>query len=1070
MTAAQGKGRRRKVLVLGSGALKIGEAGEFDYSGSQALKALREADVDSILVNPNIATVQTSERLCTRLYALPLDPDVVEQVIAEEGVDAILLSFGGQTALNCGLALAERGVLGKHGVEVLGTPIAAIRDTEDRKRFNERLEEIGVAYARGETATSLAEAEEVAARIGLPVIVRGAFALGGRGSSIVDRPEDLRPALKRIFDAGVPQVLVEEGLAGWKELEFEIVRDGADNCICVCTMENVDSLGIHTGDSIVVAPCQTLTNTEIQALRSIAFKVIRHLGIVGECNIQFAVDTRAFRYRVIEVNARLSRSSALASKATGYPLAYVAAKLCLGATLDGLKNAVTGTTSAFFEPALDYVTCKIPRWDLDKFRGVDARIGSEMKSVGEVMSIARSFPEALQKALRMLDIGVAGLEPQAFGGDDLEGALRVASPRRMFAVVKALTEGVTVERVAELSRIDPFFIHQMDAIADVYRSPGDWRGRLGSLKRLGFSDRQLGRVYGVDEVAVRAERERLGIRPALLQIDTLAAEYPARTNYTYLTYGAASDDVVPPLKDTVLILGSGPYRIGSSVEFDWCCVSAANAARELGCATVVLNCNPETVSTDYDSSDLLVFDELSVETVVALQSKAQAKGGDLFRIVVSMGGQLPNNLALPLHAAGMLVLGTTPQNLDRAENRTAFSELCDRMHIDQPRWATATVEEEMEQQIEAVGGFPVMVRPSYVLSGAAMTVVEGHAQLVAVLRRARKVSPEHPVVLSKFETNAREFEIDAVGHAGKVVLLAISEHIENAGVHSGDATHVLPPQRLYTETIRRARRVAEALCEELQITGPFNVQFLARDNEVKVIECNLRASRSLPFVSKVTGRDFAREALRCMLGHPGEVDRRPLEIDHVGVKVPQFSFGRLAGADPFLGVEMASTGEVACLGADLDEALLKAMGSVGIRAPRRGVLLSLGKLPDKYRFVEEARALARMGLALFATSGTAQMLREEGLDHEVVARSAEEPGRGARGVLEAGKVDLVINIPRTFDAEGRPDGYAIRRAAVDLGVALITDVHVARLFVRAVVRYGDERMPVRSWGSYVGTG
>jgi carbamoyl-phosphate synthase large subunit len=1053
--------------VLGSGALKIGEAGEFDYSGSQALKALREAGVYSVLVNPNVATVQTSEGLADKLYALPLDPDVVEKVIEAEKVDAILLSFGGQTALNCGLALDARGVLARHGVRVLGTPVEAIRNTEDRQLFNDRLAEIGVLVARGEAASTIEDAVEAAHRIGLPVILRGAFALGGRGSSIVEREEDLRPALKRIFGSGVSQVLVEEGLAGRKELEFEIVRDHADQCICVCTMENVDSLGIHTGDSIVVAPVQTLTNDEVQALRSIAFKTIRHLGIVGECNIQFALDPKRWDYRVIEVNARLSRSSALASKATGYPLAYVATKLCLGARLDDLKNDVTGTTSAFFEPALDYITCKVPRWDLQKFRGADARIGSEMKSVGEVMAIGKTFPEVLQKAFRMLDTGVLGVTPGGDDGRELETALRDASPSRMHAIVRALVEGLSVERVCELTKVDRFFVEQIDEIAAVYRAPGDWRERLHALKKLGFSDRQIGRLYGVSDDDVRAARRERGIRPSLLQIDTLAAEYPARTSYTYMTYGASHDDLLLPPGDVVLILGSGPYRIGSSVEFDWCCVAAANAARELGFKTVLLNCNPETVSTDYDSSDLLVFDEIAVEAIDALVAKRPAGAGGKVRIVVSMGGQLPNNLALPLARAGFEVLGTRPEDLDRAEDRGKFSALCDTLHIDQPRWNVATNEAELDGVVNALGGYPVIVRPSYVLSGAAMTVVHHRAQLLEVLRRAARISPEHPIVISKFESNARELEIDAVAQDGQVVLWSITEHIENAGVHSGDATLVLPPQRLYLETIRRARRIAEMLARELRITGPFNVQFLARHNEVKVIECNVRASRSFPFVSKVTGNDFAREAMRRMLGRSERVENRALDLDHVGVKAPQFSFGRLAGADPYLGVEMASTGEVGCLGEDLHQALLKAMWSVGIKPPRRGVLLSLGTPHDKYRFQDEARLLAEMKLPLFATSGTATMLRQDGVECEVLARSTEEEGRSARDAMEKGLVDLVINIPRTFDETGRPDGYEIRRAAVDLGVALITDIDLARAFVQAHAHVEHNALSIRDWGSYL---
>jgi carbamoyl-phosphate synthase large subunit len=1056
----------QRVLVLGSGALKIGEAGEFDYSGSQALKALREARVFTVLVNPNIATVQTTPGLCDKLYALPLDPDVVESVIQAERIDAILLSFGGQTALNCGLSLEARGTLTKYRVRVLGTPVEAIRNTEDRQLFNERLAEIGVDVARGEAASTIDEAVDIARRIGLPVILRGAFALGGRGSSIVERAEDLRPALQRMFGSGIQQVLVEEGLAGRKELEFEILRDCADQCICVCAMENVDSLGIHTGDSVVVAPVQTLTNTEVQALRTIAFKTVRHLGIVGECNIQFALDTKRWDYRVIEVNARLSRSSALASKATGYPLAYIAAKLCLGARLDELKNEVTGTTSAFFEPSLDYITCKVPRWDLAKFRGADARIGPEMKSVGEVMAIGRSFPEALQKAFRMLDIGALGVTPDVDESLDLEAALRDATPLRMRSVVRALVQGLSVERVCNLTKIDPFFVAQIDDIAAVYRSPGDWRLRLNELKQLGFSDRQLASLYNVAEASVRTERLARGVVPHLLQIDTVAAEYPAQTSYTYLTYGAAHDDLLLPAGDVVVILGSGPYRIGASVEFDWCCVAASKAARELGYKTVLLNCNPETVSTDYDSSDLLVFDEISVETIDALLAKRAADDTGSVRIVVSMGGQLPNNLALPLSKAGIEILGTRPSDLDRAEDRGKFSAMCDALGIDQPKWDVATDEAELDGVVARCGGYPVLIRPSYVLSGAAMTVVHQRAQLLDVLRRATVVSPVHPIVISKFETNAREFEIDAVGQNGEVILWSISEHIENAGVHSGDATLVLPPQRLYLETIRRARRIAELLCKELRITGPFNVQFLARNNEVKVIECNVRASRSFPFVSKVTGNDFAREAIRRMLGQNGRIDNRALDLDHVGVKAPQFSFGRLAGADPYLGVEMASTGEVACLGDDLHEALIKAMWSVGIRAPRRGVLLSLGTLHDKYRFQDEARLLAEMRLPIYATSGTAKVLREDGVDCQVLARTAEEDGRTAREAMERALVDLVINIPRTFDASGRPDGYEIRRAAVDLGVPLITDIDLARAFVQAQARTGPQASSVRDWGSY----
>ena len=1056
----------KRVVILGSGALQIGQAGEFDYSGSQAIKALKEEGIGTVLINPNIATIQTSEGLADRIHLSAVTPEFVERIIKKEEVDAIALSFGGQTALNCGLALHDAGVLDKYGVRVLGTPIKAIRDTEDRKLFIDRLNEIGVKTARSRACRTIEEARAAAKEIGLPVMLRGGYALGGKGSGIVETEADLEAAIKRGFAGGVPQILVEENLRGWKEIEYEVVRDGRDSCITVCNMENFDPMGIHTGESIVVAPSQTLDDTEYQLLRSVAIKTIRHLGIVGECNIQYALDPKSTDYRVIEVNARLSRSSALASKATGYPLAYVAAKIALGYSLPEIGNAITRRTTAFFEPALDYLVCKMPRWDLGKFRGADLRIGSEMKSVGEVMAIGRTFPEVLQKALRMLDIGVKGLDPDAFSFPDLEDQLKHATPLRVFAVAKALQKGMSVREIHDLTKIDPWFLHALEPVVAMHR---DLKGRrsiedheLRSAKRLGFSDQMLGSLLDKGRGEVREQRKRAGIQPHLAQIDTMAAEFPAETNYLYSSYHASATDVQPSWRKKILVLGSGSYRIGSSVEFDWCCVNAIRAASELGFETIMLNYNPETVSTDYDTCDKLVFDEISLETVLDVYEREQPYG-----IVVSMGGQVPNNLAMRLHQAGARILGTSAESIDKAENRKKFSDLLDTLGVDQPKWDQITDVSVVGEIVEKLGGFPVLVRPSYVLSGAAMSVAHEPNELERILARAKAISPEHPVVVSKFETHAREIEIDAVADHGEIVVSAISEHIEDAGVHSGDATLVLPPQTLYIGTIRRVRQIASKIARALEITGPFNIQFLAKNNEVKVIECNLRASRSFPFVSKVMGTNFVAEAMRRMLGVQKPVTSRGLDVDYVAVKAPMFSFSRLTGADPMLGVEMASTGEVGCFGDDLHEALLHSLIATGFRVPKKGVLLSLGPKEDKYRFADEARVLANdLGLPLFGTPGTAAVLEELGIPCTSLGKGPDSSS-GAVRAIEEGTVDLVINIPVAYDELGRPDGYWIRRRAVDAGIPLLTDLQLARAVVAALKAQGKEPLELLAYDEYL---
>ncbi len=1063
--------RPRRVVVLGSGALQIGQAGEFDYSGSQALKALREEGIYTVLINPNIATVQTAAGLADAVYFLPVTAEFVEPVLAREGADAILLGFGGQSALNCGLALFDSGALARLGVRVLGTSIAAIRACEDRQLFADRLREIGLALARGRTAGTPAEATEAAAVIGYPLVLRAGFSLGGRGSAVVRSADELSAAVHRAL-LGAPQVLLEESLLGWKELEYELLRDPAGNSLAVCTMENVDPMGVHTGESIVVAPAQTLSDADHQMLRDAGLRAIAHLGIIGECNIQFALDPRGSEFRVIEVNPRLSRSSALASKATGYPLAYVAAKLALGYTLPELRNAITGTTSACFEPALDYLVCKVPRWDLDKFDGADLRIGTEMKSVGEVMAIGLTFGEALQKALRMIEVGADGFDPEHLQLADLaaaRSALAEPTARRVFALARALLLGMTVAEAHALTAIDPFFLRAMEELIDERRALAAGGGlheldaaALRGAKAAGFSDAALGRLLGTDEAAVRRRRRELDLWPQLRQIDTLAGEYPTQTNYLYLAYPASADSTDLPAEGQpadsrphLLILGSGCYRIGSSVEFDASCVAAVAAARELGHPVTLLNCNPETVSTDYDQCDRLIFDEVSLEVVLDLWERAPG----FFGVLGAMGGQTPNRLAMPLAAAGVRLLGTPAAAIDRAEDRAQFSALCDELGVDQPRWTAAAPGSgpaELTATVAALGGFPVLARPSYVLSGAAMKVASCAPELQRILARAARVSPDYPVVISKFERHARELELDGVAAGGEIFLWAISEHVEDAGVHSGDATMVLPPLGIASATLQAVRRIAAELARALRVTGPFNLQLLARGAEVKVIECNLRASRSFPLVSKVLGRDFVRAATRVMLGAPPLVDGRerdPLALPYFAVKAPMFSFRRLTGADPILGVEMASTGEVGCFGRSFEEALAKALLSTGFRFPQRGVLLSLGPPDEKSRFIAEAQSLHSLGLRLYATAGTAAELQAAGLPCVAVDKGEAGGDSAALCLLRSGEIDLVLHLPRSYDDQGRPDGFALRRAAIDFEVPLLTSLELARAVVRVLGRY-----------------
>ena len=1063
----------RKVLVLGSGALKIGEAGEFDYSGSQALKALREEGVRTILVNPNIATVQTSEGIADKVYFLPVTPAFVEKVIWKERPDGILLSFGGQTALNCGVELFRSGVLQQYGVEVLGTPVETIIDTEDRERFVARLDEIGVKTIRSHAATSVSEAAAAAREVGYPVIVRAAYALGGLGSGFCEDETQLLATASKAFTFS-PQVLVEKSLRGWKEIEYEVVRDRFDNCITVCNMENVDPLGIHTGESIVVAPSQTLTNAEYHFLRKTAIGLVRHLGIVGECNVQYAFSPDGEDYRVIEVNARLSRSSALASKATGYPLAAVAAKLGLGYGLHQLKNAVTRTTPAFFEPALDYVVVKIPRWDLSKFKGVSRTIGPSMKSVGEVMAIGRTFEEAIQKGLRMIGQGANGFVcNKPYEVEDLDDALSHPTDTRIFAIAAAFESGYSVDRIHALTRIDRWFLDKLAHIESTYRSLEACasledvpRDLLRQAKVEGFSDIQVSRVFHVDEARVRERRVSLGIRPSIKQIDTLAAEFPAMTSYLYLTYQGSEDDVEPEDPgNSVVVLGSGAYRIGSSVEFDCCAVTTVRTIRESGRKAIVINYNPETVSTDYDTCDRLYFDELSLETVWEVCMRERP-----FGVVVSVGGQIPNNLALPLDGCGIRILGTSAADIDRAEDRNKFSGVVDRLGIDQPRWRAMTSRPDIDRFVAEVG-FPVLVRPSYVLSGAAMNVCYTADDLTSCLERAAEVSEEHPVVVSAFLQRCQELECDAVADGGRLLACAISEHVEFAGVHSGDATIQVPAQRVYGSVLSRIRKTAAAIAAELRITGPFNIQFLSSDLDLKVIECNLRASRSFPFVSKVWRVDLIGLATRCMLGqHPSLSLSDPFDLGYVGVKCSQFSFARLHQADPVSGVDMASTGEVGCLGRTSDEALLKAMLSVGHRIPAGPVLLSTGDPFQKAALLPACRLLVEKGYTLYATEGSCRYLQANGVP-AVRVRWPDDPDDGTPSSLDLireHRVDLVVNNPKNFSHAELGNGYHLRRAAVDFNVPLITDARLASAYIHAFCSLPESALEVRSWDEYAG--
>ena len=1068
----------KKVLLLGSGALKIGEAGEFDYSGSQALKALREEGVKTILINPNIATVQTSQGVADQIYFLPVQPYFVERVIEKERPDGILLSFGGQTALNCGVELEQSGVLAKYGVRVLGTPVKAIMNTEDRELFVEQLDEINVKTIKSEACENMEEARKAAKEVGYPVIVRAAYALGGLGSGFANNEDELNKICEKAFSFS-PQVLVEKSLKGWKEIEYEVVRDRYDNCITVCNMENFDPLGIHTGESIVIAPSQTLTNSEYHKLRALSIKIVRHIGIVGECNVQYAFDPVSEDYRVIEVNARLSRSSALASKATGYPLAFVAAKLGMGYGLFELKNSVTKTTSAFFEPALDYVVCKIPRWDLSKFRGVDKELGSSMKSVGEVMAIGRNFEEAIQKGLRMIGQGMHGfVENKELEIPDIDTALREPTDKRVFVISKAMHKGYDVDQIHELTKIDKWFLNKLKHIIDIDEALKECnintldKELLRTAKVYGFTDFQVARAVGLESeignmhkamLVVRNQRKNYGILPVVKQIDTLAAEYPAQTNYLYVTYAGTKSDIdFSNDKRSVIVLGSGAYRIGSSVEFDWCGVQALNTIRKEGYRSIIINYNPETVSTDYDMCDRLYFDELTFERVLDVIELENPHG-----VVVSTGGQIPNNLAMYLDEQNVNILGTKAQDIDNAEDREKFSSMLSRNGINQPEWRALKSMDDIDKFIEEVG-FPVLVRPSYVLSGAAMNVCSNEDELHRFLQLAANVSEDHPVVVSKFIEHAKEIDFDAVANNGEVIAYAISEHIEFAGVHSGDATLQLPPQKLYVETVRRIKRISRQIAKELHISGPFNIQFMARDNDILVIECNLRASRSFPFVSKVLKINFIELATKVMLGLPVEKPNKNLfDLDYVGIKASQFSFNRLQKADPVLGVDMSSTGEVGCLGDDTNAALLKSMLSVGHRIPKKTILLSTGGAKQKAEMLDAAKQLVENGYELYATGGTSKYLTENGIENTLVYWPSEE-GKlpQALDLLHEKKIDMVVNIPKDLTTHELTNGYMIRRAAIDLNVPLITNSRLASAFINAFCSMTLDEIDIKAWGEY----
>jgi carbamoyl-phosphate synthase large subunit len=1059
--------KQKKVLILGSGALQIGQAGEFDYSGSQAIKALKEDGVTSVLVNPNIATIQTSEGFADKVYFIPITFESVLGVIEKENPDSILLQFGGQTALNVGVELFEKGILDKFDIKVLGTPVEAIIDTEDRFLFSKKCEEIRLKVAESNTAKNVEEAVSAAEEIGYPVMVRIAYALGGLGSGIVANRTELINKAEKAFKF-TNQILIEESLAGWKEVEYEIVRDKFDNCITICSMENVDPMGIHTGDSIVIAPVQTLTAKENFKLRSIGIKLIRHIGVIGECNIQYALDPNSDDYRIIEVNARLSRSSALASKATGYPLAFIATKLALGYGLNEIENNITQQTSACFEPALDYVALKFPRWDLQKFQQVSTQLGSEMKSVGEVMSLGRSFEEVLQKSIRMLDVGLNGFVCNNLHFDDLDKELSDPTDKRNFAIAEALQNDYSVDRIHHLTKITKWFLFKMKNIVDnekkIKNKP------LGKIdkelmresKQNGFSDRQIGILTNSDHTVIRKYRKELGVVPLVKQIDTLAAEYPAQTNYLYLTYHGIDNDIELAQKDQVAVLGSGPYRIGSSVEFDWCCVTAVNSINKSGKKSIMINCNPETVSTDYDICDKLYFEELTLERVLDIFDKEKPEG-----VIVSAGGQVPNNLAMKLHKEGIHILGTSPTQIDNAESRHKFSQILDKIGVDQPEWEEVTTLGAAKSFSNKVG-FPVLIRPSYVLSGAAMSIVLTEDELELYLKKATELNTEHPVVISKFITDAKEIEVDAVANNGDLFCYAIAEHVENAGVHSGDATIVLPPQRTYLETMRRVKLITKHIAKELEISGPFNIQFIAKDNDVKVIECNLRASRSFPFVSKTLKINFIDIATRLMLGEKvAKIDKSSFDLDYVGVKASQFSFTRLKGSDPVTGVEMSSTGEVACMGDDFNEAFLKSMLSTGKRIPQKAVLLSTGTPKNKAELLEDIQLLKDMGLKFYGTKGTAEYYELNNLNVEILYRPFDEKEPAILSYLNDGKIDLVINIPKTAEKVELDSDYIIRRKAVDLNIPLFTNVQATKRFINSLEHYKSEDLKIKSWDEYI---
>ncbi len=1067
----------KKVIILGSGALKIGEAGEFDYSGSQALKALKEEGIKTVLINPNIATVQTSEELADKIYFLPVTPYFVEEVIKKEKPDGILLSFGGQTALNCGTELFKAGIFEKYNVRVLGTPVRAIMDTEDRELFVRKLDEINIKTPSSIAATGIEEALDAAVKLGFPVIIRAAYTLGGQGSGFASNTEELRTLVTKAFSY-TSQILVEESLKGWKEVEYEVVRDRYDNCITVCNMENFDPLGIHTGESIVVAPSQTLTNSEYHKLRELAIRIVRHIGIVGECNVQYALSPDSEDYRVIEVNARLSRSSALASKATGYPLAFIAAKLGMGYGLHELKNSVTKNTTACFEPALDYIVCKIPRWDLNKFEGVSHLIGSSMKSVGEVMSIGRTFEEVIQKGLRMIGQGMHGFTGNRdLSFEDIEKELAEPTDMRIFSIAEALEKGMPVDRIYELTKIDKWFLFKLRNIITIkdelckYKTfesiPHEF---LAHAKINGFSDFQITRhvlksdpaKINDDLMKLRRYRKSIGIVPYIRQIDTLAAEYPAVTNYLYLTYSGTEHDIkCENDKKSIIVLGSGAYRIGSSVEFDWCSVNSIDTIRKEGLRSVMINYNPETVSTDYDICDRLYFDELTFERVLDIIDMENPGG-----VIVSVGGQIPNNLAMRLHKEKVPVLGTSPVSIDRAENRHKFSAMLDNLHVDQPRWKELSTTDDIYEFVDRIG-FPVLIRPSYVLSGAAMNVVSNRNELTHYLNLAAQVSKQYPVVVSEFIENAKEIEIDAVARNGEMLAYAISEHVEFAGVHSGDATMVFPAQKIYFETARRIKRITRQIAKELNISGPFNIQFLAKDNDIKVIECNLRASRSMPFVSKVLKTNLIELATRVMLGLPAEKPGKTVfELDYVGVKAPQFSFSRLAKADPVLGVDMSSTGEVGCIGEGFYEAILKAMFSVGYRVPQKSILLSTGPARSKVELLNSARALVEKGHKLYATRGTQQFLQNAGIEAHVAYWPDEDKSPNTIELIKSREVDLVVNIPKDLSASELDNDYTIRRSAVDFNIPLITNSRLASAFILAYCKLNIEDLAIKSWDEY----